>query len=275
MKLIQKWFPSAPGGDLAVRLGAFYAERDDYHEMTSSEAKLQDPQVKLLECLVRPEGRYLEVGCGGGVVARKIARSTRVTGIDGSSIAIRKAIASVASGERCEFKVATAYALPVDDSSMDGVYSFEVLEHLLDPVAAVEEMVRVLRPGGFLLLSAPNRFSLDLHLKKNIQARCADLLMAGLRAVRDEVMHEPFVLFEPELEGQVYPDCDAVSCIVPSVFFRELERMGMEMVFWDSGYMCAHRDGVETDLEFQRTFSKGWRRHFGDHFLILFKKIDV
>src|SRR4051812_8914731 len=46
-------------------------------------------------------------------------------------------------------------AIPVPDASYDVVLCTEVLEHVPDPVAAIREMSRVLRPGGRLLLSAP------------------------------------------------------------------------------------------------------------------------
>lgn len=46
-------------------------------------------------------------------------------------------------------------AIPVDDASFDAVLCTEVLEHVPDPVAAIREFARILRPGGRLLLSAP------------------------------------------------------------------------------------------------------------------------
>jgi Methylase involved in ubiquinone/menaquinone biosynthesis len=45
--------------------------------------------------------------------------------------------------------------MPVDDASFDAVLCTEVLEHVADPVAAVREMARVLRPGGKIIITAP------------------------------------------------------------------------------------------------------------------------
>ena len=46
-------------------------------------------------------------------------------------------------------------AIPVPDASFDAILCTEVLEHVPEPVAAIREMARILRPGGVLLLSAP------------------------------------------------------------------------------------------------------------------------
>jgi ubiquinone/menaquinone biosynthesis C-methylase UbiE len=46
-------------------------------------------------------------------------------------------------------------AIPVENASFDAVMCTEVLEHVPDPVAAIKELNRVLRPGGFLLITAP------------------------------------------------------------------------------------------------------------------------
>jgi ubiquinone/menaquinone biosynthesis C-methylase UbiE len=45
--------------------------------------------------------------------------------------------------------------IPVDDASFDAVMCIEVIEHLPDPVLALRELTRILRPGGSLILTAP------------------------------------------------------------------------------------------------------------------------
>jgi SAM-dependent methyltransferase len=54
------------------------------------------------------------------------------------------------------FVVADATALPFDDASFDAVTMFDVIEHVEDDARAIAEAKRVLRPGGFLLVTTPN-----------------------------------------------------------------------------------------------------------------------
>lgn len=58
-------------------------------------------------------------------------------------------------GEHDEDKTGSLLALPFPDNSLDTVICTEVLEHCTDPQAAVNQMRRVLRPGGLLLVTSP------------------------------------------------------------------------------------------------------------------------
>jgi len=53
--------------------------------------------------------------------------------------------------------VAGAHPLPFRDASFDGLFAGELIEHLADPAAGMDEFARVLRPGGTLVLTTPNR----------------------------------------------------------------------------------------------------------------------
>jgi len=114
---------------------------------------------------LRPGLELLDVGCGPGTITRDLARRVapgRVVGIDAAPEVVRRAAADAADpgGARhgpgatgpgaLSFRVADVYALPFDEASFDVVHAHQVLQHLADPVAALAEMGRVLRPSGLV-----------------------------------------------------------------------------------------------------------------------------
>ncbi len=103
--------------------------------------------------------RVLDVGCGGGLVAERLAAlGYRVTGVDLSEGAVDAARRHArASGVEVDYHVGSAYELPVAPASIDMVVVSDVLEHLHDLPGAVAEMSRVLRPGGVLVFDTINR----------------------------------------------------------------------------------------------------------------------
>ena len=101
--------------------------------------------------------RLLEVGCGEGYgTARFAAAAGRVIGLDYDAATVRHA-ASRYRGPA--FLRANLAALPVRDEAIDVVASLQVIEHVWDHPQFVYECRRVLRPGGVLLLSTPNRLT--------------------------------------------------------------------------------------------------------------------
>lgn len=101
----------------------------------------------------------LDVGCGGGILAEDLARAGyRVTGIDPAPESIETARAhAIASGLCIEYQVATGERLPFDASSFDIVACCDVLEHVDDVGRVIDEVARVLRPGGVFLYDTINR----------------------------------------------------------------------------------------------------------------------
>lgn len=107
-------------------------------------------------------GSVLEVGCGEGYGTALLASSAdRVLGIDYDALTIAHAAARYPVAG---FARANLAALPVRSGSFDVVATLQVIEHVWDHPEFVGECLRVLRPGGLLLVTTPNRltFSPDL-----------------------------------------------------------------------------------------------------------------
>lgn len=98
----------------------------------------------------------LDIGCntGYGTMAFvDVAR--RVVGVDVSAKAIEVARSTAVDG-RPEFEVIDGLTLPFPDDSFDLVVSFQVIEHIEDPVPYLREIKRVARPGATILFTTPN-----------------------------------------------------------------------------------------------------------------------
>jgi SAM-dependent methyltransferase len=100
-----------------------------------------------------PLDTILEVGGGQSGLTRLLYPSSRVTNLDADP-AYAEAPCNREAGVR--FVCGDATRLEFDDESFDAVTMFDVLEHITAHERAVAEALRVLKPGGWLLVSAPN-----------------------------------------------------------------------------------------------------------------------
>ena len=118
----------------------------------------RDGQRRRLEMIIeaaedRTTGTALVDGCGVGMYLHHMDSSfARVIGLDIEYNRLKEALA-------LETKVVNGVGehLPFPDNSYDLVLSHEVLEHVQDDQATINEIVRVLKPGGRLILFCPNR----------------------------------------------------------------------------------------------------------------------
>ena len=94
----------------------------------------------------------LEIGFGGGALLAKVLKATRgqVIGVDLSAVAVARARRQL--GSRALLFEGSAERLPLPDSSVDKAVSLNSLYFWSDCEAAFAELVRVLRPGGRLVL---------------------------------------------------------------------------------------------------------------------------
>lgn len=102
--------------------------------------------------------RVLDLGCGEGFGASILAdEASEVLGVDLDPDAVRHAGARYGS-ERVRFSVGDARSLDdIGDAAFDAVVAFEVVEHLREHERLMAAIRRVVRPGGLVLMSTPDR----------------------------------------------------------------------------------------------------------------------
>jgi 2-polyprenyl-6-hydroxyphenyl methylase/3-demethylubiquinone-9 3-methyltransferase len=103
--------------------------------------------------------RVLDVGCGGGILAESMARrGARVTGIDVVEKNIRIASLHAADqGIEIDYRVATASELAATGDSFDVVLNMEVVEHVADVAAFMQDCCRLTADRGVMFVATINR----------------------------------------------------------------------------------------------------------------------
>jgi SAM-dependent methyltransferase len=112
----------------------------------------QDRRLNLIRRYAPLEGaRILDIGCGIGTYVRKFQEfSARVYGIDIDAPRVRR-------GGTGTLALAVSEQLPFADGAFDLVLLNEVIEHVRDDALTLREACRVVRPGGHVVIYAPNR----------------------------------------------------------------------------------------------------------------------
>ncbi len=129
--------------------------------------------------------RALDAGCGPGVCSLALAeRAARVVAFDlsGDSLRAARRLAEGAGAKRIAFAQGSLLQVPFPDATFDLVWSWGVVHHTADPARALDELARILRAGGTLVLALYWR-TLLTPLHEAARRICLRLSPAGRRRV--------------------------------------------------------------------------------------------
>lgn len=113
--------------------------------------------------------RLLDIGCGGGLLCEPMTRlGFQVTGVDASPRNIGTASAHAAEqGLTIDYRASTAEdLLAAGEPPFDVILNMEVIEHVADPAAYLQDCARLLKPGGLMIVATLNRTLKALALAK-------------------------------------------------------------------------------------------------------------
>jgi len=195
------------------------------------------------ELLPELEGRWvLEVGCGTGNISLELARrGAQVVGLDASGPMLAAGQDKARrQGLALTFILCLAGDLPFPEATFDGVISILALDFMPDRPGAVREMVRVLRPGGFLALALLNRYSL-WTLKRMLRSWFKPSFWRGVRFITPgelnrllashpdlaEIRHRQAVYFPPYAHPSLLH------------YYSHLERLGQKLQLPTGAFLVA------------------------------------
>jgi ubiquinone/menaquinone biosynthesis C-methylase UbiE len=133
------------------------ARLDAMHTLTAFQIYKQETFDLLC---AQPGHHVADVGCGTGEDARAmaslVAPAGRAVGLDLSEAMLAQARTRHADVPGLSFQQASADAIDLEDGALDAIRADRVLIHVPDPQAALAEMIRVVKPGGRVVISEPD-----------------------------------------------------------------------------------------------------------------------
>jgi SAM-dependent methyltransferase len=166
--------PQVPDERVRDAMAAFYKSSEGYaHQQATHSPAYFDRLLGVLDSVLRqPKLQVLEIGAGAGTAMHAfVARrpGARAIAMELSPSSIR---ASRDRGSPSLLSVAgSALQLPFRDRSLDAVIAFEVIEHVPDVATALDEMMRVVRRPGHIIIGLPNHASLWTPLEDRLRRR--------------------------------------------------------------------------------------------------------
>lgn len=184
----------------------------------------------------QPDELILDVGCGSGVFTALVgAARPALVGLDLSVPMLRRAVAK-AEGYRFAALVGTMTSLPFADHSFDRVYSMTALEFVTDARLAINEMDRVTRPGGTVVVTTLNSLS-PWAARRKEKAKAGHALFASM------------TFRSPQEMSRLAP---GPSQVATAIHFRKDDDPGQAVLLEEQGRLAQKNTGALVALSWQK-----------------------
>ena len=206
--------------------------------------------------------RVLDVGCGPGTITLDIAGRVapgHVTGIDASAEVIEQAQRVATGVDNVTFVAGDVYALDVPDASFDVVHAHQVLQHLPNRVAALQEMRRVCKPDGVVACRDGDYAAFTWYLEQPTLVAWLRLYRTIARANRGEPDAGRFLLAWANAAGfsEVTPTA-STWCFANPADRAWWSKLWADRMTTSAIATQAERDGFATRAELEE-IAAAWR----------------
>jgi ubiquinone/menaquinone biosynthesis C-methylase UbiE len=140
---------------LKNKMVQFYNKNEQYFLQNAEDNKEFSDERKSILNFINENSRVLDVACGMAENAELVTTKAFYQGTEMSDAAIELAKKKFSNNKRISMGKGDAEQLPHKDDMFDVVMSTYALEHFTDPRKAIDEMVRVCKPGGKIVIIAP------------------------------------------------------------------------------------------------------------------------
>jgi ubiquinone/menaquinone biosynthesis C-methylase UbiE len=162
-------------------------------------------RTALAKAYLHPGSTAADIGSGTGFIAAGLAETVKkVHVLDGSAAMLDVARKNLASFDNIEYHLSDSQSLALPDASVDAAFANMYLHHCPDPLAAIREMVRILKPGGRLVIT-----DADTHTHTWMKEEMADI---WLGFDRDQIR----AWFQEAGLVNVIVDCTGENCCAQS-----------------------------------------------------------
>jgi len=267
--------PQLPDARVRDAMAAFYKSSEGYARQQASHTSAYFSRLLgVMEAVLTPPSlTVLEIGAGAAAAMHTfLARhpGARAVAMELSSASIRAATHGSSSSLRAV--AGNALQLPFRDRSLDAVVAFEVIEHLPDVALALDEMLRVVRRPGWIVVGLPNHASLWTPCEDRLRRR--DRRAFGVERGRGAwrwwkrnaalawrkrlSSRTEFLYREPVLHAAAGGDADAVYYAAPIDLVRFFRSRGAMMVT-SSARLRLGWAGRLVPVELQGSTVMAWR----------------
>ncbi len=219
------------------KLVKFWQSNKRYYDILAEDESINSPYRKETFQWIPKGSKVLDIACGNGANAVYISEFAYYYGIDVSELALKRPIMCTPN---TRFICGDSHNLPLRNNSIDVVVATYALEHFFYPQLALEEMYRVVREGGRLILLGPT-YDLPFWHPPSINKRW-ESKMFRIRWTFSRLLSHikgyffkkfPFMtISDPEaLNEDFHYDSDSVYVVWSWEVINFLEKTGFKLIY--------------------------------------------